>query len=157
MKRKVSIGWSEWCELPELGLPAIKAKIDTGAKTSALHALNIQEFYREKERWVQFYVFPLQGKKELKILCQSPVLDRRHIMNSGGYQELRYVISTHLMLGNVSRKIELTLTNREPLSFRMLLGREAMKGDFLVDPAKICQQGKYTHSELRTLYELKNL
>lgn len=148
----ILIGWQEWCALPKLHLPAIKAKIDTGAKTSALHAEEIKPFHRHGALFVRFKVHPLQKVRELTIDCTAPVADHRIIMNSGGHKELRYIIHTKIELGGLEWSIDISLTNREPLAFRMLLGRDALKHDFLIEPGKKLHQGKYTKRYIKHLY-----
>lgn len=150
---KLLIGWEEWCSLPELKLPAIKAKIDTGAKTSALHAFNIKTFSRDNMQLVSFCIYPLQRNKDVYITCEANVIDERMVMNSGGHKELRYVIKTPLILGNQSWDIEITLSNRDPLAFRMLLGREALNGHVIIDPMKSMRQGKPPLRLLKQIYQ----
>lgn len=127
------IGWREWVELPSFGQVVTKAKIDTGARTSALHAFYVEPFQREGRDWVRFGLHPHQGDIETQIECEARVVDRRKVTDSGGHAEMRYVISTQLKLGKVEFNAELTLTDRENMRFRMLLGRRALKGLFLVD------------------------
>jgi hypothetical protein len=155
LHRHLLIGWQEWCALPKLHLPAIKAKIDTGAKTSALHAAHIKPFHRHGILFVHFKVHPLQGNNDLELDCTAPVVDHRLIMNSGGHKELRYIIRTAIALGILRWDIEISLTNREPLAFRMLLGRDALTHDFLIEPGKKLYQGKYTKRQLRLFYNLE--
>lgn len=150
---KVLIGWQEWCALPTLHLPAIKAKIDTGAKTSALHASNIHPFHRQGKLYVHFTVHPIQRTLKYETLCTAKVIDERTIKNSGGHKELRYVIMTTITLGQMTWSIEMTLTNRDPMSFRMLLGRDALKNHSLIEPGKIFSQGKLTAKDIRKLYQ----
>lgn len=155
-KQKTLIGWEEWCSLPELKLPVIKAKIDTGAKTSCLHAFNIKTFKKDGKRHVKFAIHPLQNNKRMVKVCSAPVIDYRYVTNSGGFKEKRYVISSDLVMGDKTWPIELTLTKRDTMSFRMLLGREAMrKGRLVVDPAKSCVLGKFKRSQLHKIYETK--
>ncbi len=149
---KVLIGWQEWCALPKLHIPAIKAKIDSGAKTSALHASDIHPFHRHGELFVQFLVQPLQRTQKFETACTALVIDQRNVMNSGGHKELRYVITTAITLGQMTWEIDITLTNRDPMTFRMLLGRDALKGHSMIDPGKILCQGKLKSKQLRTLY-----
>lgn len=149
---KVLIGWQEWCALPKLHIPAIKAKIDTGAKTSALHASDIRPFHRHGELFVHFLVHPLQQTEKYAQVCTAPVVDQRTVKNSGGHKELRYVISTTIALGEMTWTLEISLTNRDPMVFRMLLGRDALKGHSIVDPGKILCQGKFNAKQLRLLY-----
>lgn len=130
------IGWKEWVSLPELGIPAIKAKIDTGARTSALHAYTLEEFHREGIYMVRFSVHPLQRRRDIVRNCEAAVLEHRSVKNSGGQVEERYVIRTLVELGDLSWPIDITLTNRTGMRFRMLLGRTAVRGRLLIDPDK---------------------
>ncbi len=133
------IGWREWVGLPELELPAIKAKIDTGARTSALHAVNLERFRRRGKPWVRFEVHPHQRDVENSVITEAVVIDVRSIRNSGGAAEHRPVILTTVNLGPLALPIELTLTNRSLMGFRMLLGREAVRNRFFIDPgASFC-------------------
>ncbi len=152
---KLLIGWEEWCGLPDLELPAIKAKIDTGAKTSALHAFKIKPYNHHGSPWVSFCVYPLQRNKEVYRTCHAQVIDQRMVMNSGGHKENRYVIKTPLVLGGQLWDIEITLSNRDPLSFRMLLGREALNGHVIIDPVKSMRQGKPLAKVLKEIYGVK--
>jgi len=125
---KISIGWREWCSLPELNIPQIKAKIDTGARTSALHAFFVEPYQENGLDMVRFGVHPLQKRLDIEIICHHPVKDFREVSDSGGHREMRYVIETPVVLGDHSWLIEMTLTNRDSMKFRMLLGRTAMAG-----------------------------
>ncbi len=149
---KVLIGWQEWCALPKLHIPAIKAKIDTGAKTSALHASDIRPFHRHGELFVHFVVHPLQQTEKFEQICTALVIDQRTVKNSSGHKELRYVIHTAIALGEMTWTLEISLTNRDLMAFRMLLGRDALKGHSIVDPGKILCQGKFNAKQLRMLY-----
>ncbi|MDH5429704.1 MAG: ATP-dependent zinc protease [Nitrospirota bacterium] len=133
---KQVIGWREWVALSELGVNHIKAKIDTGARTSAIHAFDIEVYTKEGQDWVRFAIHPYQTNDTEIHTCTCPVRDIRVITNSGGSQERRVVIETQLSIGNQSWPIEMTLTNRDEMGFRMLLGRTAIKGRFLVDPGR---------------------
>ena len=130
-----AIGWREWLSLPELGIPHLKAKVDTGARTSALHACYLETFHEHGVAMVRFGIHPLQRRTDIVIDCTAAVIDRRDVTDSGGHREKRYVIETHAVLGDVSWPLELTLTNRDSMRFRMLLGRTAMEDRFVVVPS----------------------
>jgi hypothetical protein len=130
------IGWREWVRLADLGVAAIKAKIDTGARTSALHAFAVEPFRRAGGLWVRFEVHPVQRSNAVKIKCEALAVDERAVRNSGGQVERRYIIETHLMLGDRSWPIELALANRDQMGFRMLLGRTALEGRALIEPGR---------------------
>lgn len=148
-----TIGWKEWFSLDCLGLPAIKGKIDTGAKTSALHAFNIESFYIEDVEYVKFDIHPLQKNKRLSRTCIARVIDQRMVSDSGGKKERRFVIKSDLKIGEKKLRIELTLTNRDSMTFRMLLGREAIKqAKMLVNPSKAFLQGKLKRTQILKLY-----
>ena len=136
MSDVLELGWEEWLALPGLGLPAIKAKVDTGAKTSALHAEVIESFGDQGTPYVRFLIQPDPDRPKLEIVCTAPVVDRRDITSSNGQTELRYVIAAELQIGRVRRMIEITLTNRESMSYRMLLGRSAFGKKTIVSPDK---------------------
>lgn len=145
---KLIVGWREWLALPALNIPAIKAKIDTGARTSALHAVFTERFEQDGKAMVRFGVHPLHSSAAIEIVCTAPLLDERVVTNSGGQSELRYVIETLIGFQGVTWPAEVTLTNRENMKFRMLLGRTALAGRFLVDPAASFLGGR----ELRRIY-----
>jgi hypothetical protein len=140
--KKARLGWREWIGLPDLDIRRIKAKVDTGARTSALHAFWLEPFEREEKAWVRFAVHPVQGDNEQVIHCEAPVLDRRMVRDSGGHEELRYVIETTVALGDREIATEFTLTDRDTMKFRVLLGRLALRGQYLVDPGRSYLCGK---------------
>jgi ribosomal protein S6--L-glutamate ligase len=150
--QKLVIGKEEWCSLPDMSIPAIKAKIDSGARTSALHASNIRVYNSRGEKWVSFDVRPIQKDRRTTINCKAPLVDQRAVKSSSGHTEKRPVIETSVRIGNVIEKIQLTLTNRDAMGYRMLLGREAMQGRMLIDPAKSFSQGKLTENTVRDYY-----
>lgn len=148
-------GSEEWVALPDLNLPTIKVRVDSGAKTSALHAVNIFPFQRNGESWVSFDVHPLQFDGKHVVHCEAPVLDRRTIKSSTGTRETRYVIKTTLKVGENAWEIEVTLANRDSMGYRMLLGREAMKGKMLVDPESSFLFGELDKEEAAQFYTRK--
>ncbi|TCP61849.1 ribosomal protein S6--L-glutamate ligase [Rhodovulum bhavnagarense] len=134
------LGWEEWVALPGLGLPALKAKVDTGAKTSALHAFDIEPFGPATRPRVRFAVHPIPGREDLSIPCSAEVIDRREVISSNGESEWRYVIGSEIEVGNRRWPIELTLTHRGGMAYRMLLGRQALGEDVVVSPGEsFCQ------------------
>ena len=148
---KLIIGWREWCSLPDLGLPGVLAKIDTGAKTSSLHAFRIRPFTRNGEHWVNFAVHPLQRRRRPELVCEAPLVDERKVTSSNGTSEFRPVISTRLILGCHEFVTEITLTNRDEMGCRMLVGRQSLKKRFLVDSALSCTLGTPNQKTLYTL------
>ena len=134
MTEKIVVGWREWVSLPDLGIEKIKAKVDTGARTSCIHAFNIESFDRNGEHWVRFWVHPLQQDTVTEVVSEAKVADVRTVSDSGGHREQRYVIVTELHMAGKSWPIEVTLTNRDTMTFRMLLGRTAMENRLVVDP-----------------------
>ncbi|GJL93164.1 ATP-dependent zinc protease family protein [Hyphococcus sp.] len=133
-KIRPMIGWREWADLPDFEVDRINAKIDTGAKSSAIHAFRIRETVLDGVEHVEFFLHPVQRRKKPEILCRAPLVDRRVIRSSNGQEEERYVIETHLRLGERVWKIDLTLTNRDAMGFRLLLGRDALRRKFYIDP-----------------------
>ena len=136
------LGWREWMGLPALGLPLIKAKVDTGARTSTLHAFYVDPFRRHGAPWVRFGVHPLRGRTDVVIHGETEVIDQRQVTDSGGHRELRHVVLTPLRLGGREWPIEVTLANRETMLFRMLLGLSAIAGRALVDPDRSYLTGR---------------
>lgn len=141
----IKLGWEEWLALPDLGLPAIKAKIDTGARTSALSATHIEPFGTAKTPMVRFTVHPIPGNYELAIPCSAPLKDRRAVTSSNGEAELRYVIETTLQVGGQSWPIEVTLTDRDGMAYHMLLGRMALVDRCVVVPGESHQQADLSY------------
>ncbi len=144
----ITVGWREWLALPELGLPAIKAKVDTGAKTSALHAFYVERYRVSGQDRVRFGIHPLQRRDDIMVTCSAGLLDQRTVTDSGGHRELRYVIETVFQLAEHQWAAEVTLTNRDTMAFRMLLGRSAMRGRIVVDPGRSYLTGKASGSRL---------
>lgn len=134
------LGWEEWCALPGLGLPALKAKVDTGAKTSALHASEIEPFGPSARPRVRFNVSPVPGRPDIAITCSAEVVDRREVTSSNGETELRYVITTPMRMGDREWPVEITLTDRGSMAYRMLLGRQAFDEETVISPGEsFCQ------------------
>ena len=143
MKKKLAeLGWREFVDLPNFDIAGVKAKIDTGAKTSCIHAFSVETFEKEDAVWVRFGVHPNQGDTATEVWCESLVVDYREVTDSGGHNEMRYVISSTLTIGEHQFETELTLANRDNMRYRMLLGRRAMKGRFTVNPGVSYRQIK---------------
>ena len=149
MSDLITVGWQEWLAFPGMGLPAVHAKIDTGARTSALHARRIEHLERDGEPLVRFEVNPLFRGRRLKVMCEAPVVDEREVTSSSGHVELRIVVEAMLRLGLATDApewpVELTLTDRRGMRFPMLLGREAMSGRVLVDSGASFKLGRPDH------------
>ncbi|WP_231943701.1 ATP-dependent zinc protease family protein [Aeoliella mucimassa] len=136
------IGWREWVALPELGVSTIKAKIDTGARSSSLHAFDMVTFERDGQPFVRFKVHPLQRSSKETIEVEHPVLEFRKVRSSTGHAQRRPVIVTTVEAVGLTWPIELTLANRDAMGFRMLLGREAVRGRMIIDAAGSFYGGK---------------
>ena len=145
-KEKAVLGWREWLGFPELGIPQVKAKVDTGARTSCLHAFSVKPFQREEQTWVNFGIHPLQGNNSEEIWCEAPVKEQRTVRDSGGHEELRYVIETLVTIGAAEHRVEVTLTDRDTMKFRVFLGRTAIRGQYLVDSGRSYLKGKKKRS-----------
>lgn len=136
------IGWREWAALPDLGVAPIKAKLDTGAWTSVIHAWEVQPFENAGQEWVRFVVHPGQRDRKNTVRCEAQVVDRRNITSSSGHREQRYIIETAIKFGSENWPIELGLTDRDEMGFRLLIGRKAMRGQFIVDPESSFRLGR---------------
>lgn len=135
IKRPI-IGWREWVGLPELGITKIKAKVDTGARTSALHAFALHPFEEDGKQKIRFEMHPYQHNTDYVVTCVADIVDRRFVTDSGGHTEERFVIMTPITIAGQTWPIEITLTERETMLFRMLLGRSALRKRFIVNPAR---------------------
>lgn len=143
LRRKLKrIGWREWVSLPDLGIQRIKAKVDTGARTSALHAFALHTFKEGNKDKIRFDIHPLQNDATVSATCVADIIDKRWVTDSGGHSEERFVIMTTMILGNRKVPIEVTLTERDTMLFRMLLGRSAIRRRFIVNPARSFLRGK---------------
>ena len=136
------IGWREWVGLPDLGVKHIKAKVDTGARSSSLHAFDLEEFERDDEQWVSFKIYPAQRRVKRVIEAEAKILEYRSVRSSSGKASLRPVIVTDVALLGLVWQVELTLANRDQMGFRMLLGREAIRRRFLVDSGNSYSGGR---------------
>jgi len=141
-EENLTLGWREWVGLPELGIRQVKAKVDTGARTSALHAFSVRVFREGDRERVEFMIHPIQKDDATVVTCVADILDRRTVTDSGGHKEERFVISTALAIGKYRWPIEVTLTARDDMLFRMLIGRTAIKNIARVDPARSYIVGK---------------
>lgn len=136
LKKHPTIGWREWVALPGLNIPKIKAKVDTGARTSALHAFSLRPFTEDGKNRISFDIHPLQHNTDIIVTCIADVVDKRAVTDSGGHTEDRYVIETPITVAGQTWSIEITLTERETMLFRMLLGRSALRRRFIVNPSR---------------------
>lgn len=150
-KNKIIIGWQEWAALPDIFIPAVKVKVDTGARTSSLHAENISHFEKNGKKYLSFDVHPIQKNKEITVRCEAELVDKRHVKSSNGAKEIRPVIKTRIQIGENFREIELNLTKRDYMGCRMLLGRNAMEG-IIIDPEEKFLHGKISKKESKIKY-----
>lgn len=136
------VGWREWVALPQFKIRALKAKVDTGARTSALHAYSVERFVECGAPRVRFLLHPRRFRTDIAVCCESDIIDERWVSDSGGHKEKRLVIVTDVVLGQLRFPIELTITDRDTMRFRMLLGRSAIRDRALVDPSVSYQLGR---------------
>jgi hypothetical protein len=136
------VGWREWVALPQFNIRAIKAKVDTGARTSALHAFSLQRFSERGTPHVSFKIHPRRLRTDIAVQCAAAIVDERLVTDSGGHSEMRIVIATEIVLGNDRHHIELTITDRDTMRYRMLLGRTAIRGRVIVDPSQSYRLGR---------------
>lgn len=132
---RIVLGWREWVQLPDLGVDWCKAKVDTGARTSALHAADLELFERDGHPWARFVAHPWQESDDDPVEVETPVVEQRDVRSSSGHAQERPVIRTSVVIGEAAHDVELTLTRRDDMGFRMLLGRTALEDRFVVDPA----------------------
>ena len=154
-KRKRAAGWREWVSLPSIGVGSIKAKLDTGARTSALHAFNIETYWSDGELWARFFVHPYQKNDAREIACDARIEDIRVVSNPGGRRQRRLVIRTDVRLGDETWPIDLSLTDRDEMGFRLLIGRTAMHGNLIVDPDHSYLLGKRKRKKKKRKKKLK--
>jgi ribosomal protein S6--L-glutamate ligase len=151
-KEKITVGWKEWCTLPELSIPMIKAKIDTGAKTSSLHTIHQEIVRRDQKQFVKFIVDPIKNLPHIQRECLAEIRDIRHVKNSGGSIQERIVIATMIQFGETPAfPIEITLTNRKAMQFKMLIGRQALS-TALVEPTKTYLTGTHSRKSILCYY-----
>lgn len=143
------VGWREWVSLPGFGIARIKAKLDTGARTSALHALRMERYIERGAPQVRLHVQPRQRDEGRVLVVETAIIDERTVSDSSGHRERRIVIASELCMGSLRWPIELTITNRDSLRFRMLLGRSAMHGHLIIDPHRSYVLGKPDKAKLK--------
>lgn len=147
------IGWREHVALPDLGIEDIVAKIDSGARTSCLHATNIEEFHKGDDLYVRFTTHPKRRDTKYEVICESKVKERRFVKSSNGTETKRYVIITDVQMGNYKWPVEMTLTSRKKMTYKMLFGRTSMGVDFLINPTHSYLQGEPYHDGVEVLRE----
>ena len=152
MKGLPIIGSDEWCVFKKLGIPAIKARVDSGAKTSSIHATNIEIFTKEGVDWVRFEVDPIQDDPNILVKCEAKLLRSKMVKSSMGASEERLMIRTPLTIGEDTFTVKLTLASRDSMNYRMLLGREALNRRYLINPAENCLFGKFTEEDISKKY-----
>jgi hypothetical protein len=136
------LGWREWVSLPDFGVRTIKAKLDTGARTSSLHAFKLRRYMRDGVDMARFEVHPVQRSDAASVEVEAEVVDEREVRTSSGQVETRPVVVTTLQIGDARWEVEVTLTRRDEMGFRLLLGRQALRGRVLVDPQRSYQVGR---------------
>lgn len=145
------LGWREWVALPDLGVGAVHAKLDTGARTSALHVVEIDIYRRAGRKWVRFQVDPDPKRPNRVIETAAPLIDERVVKSSSGVGELRAVIETRIAVGGREWPIEVSLTSRDEMRFRMLIGRAALAGRVVIDPKRSNVAGKPPRSRRKVV------
>lgn len=147
------IGTEEWCAMDNLKIPAILARIDSGAKTSSIQATDIELIKKNNENWVRFVVHPLRKNNDIGVICKAKLIGKRFIKGSFGISEERFIIKTPITIAEETFDIELSLANRENMVFRMLLGREAMIGRYLINPSEKHLQKVYSKKDIEKIYK----
>jgi ribosomal protein S6--L-glutamate ligase len=155
LNKHITIGWQEWVSLPNLMIPAIKVKVDTGAKTSSIHAENIEHFYKDGVEYIRFDVLPLEKKSSIIVHCEAPFVEKRQVKSSNGEKEHRPIVLTTLKVGELEWEIELNLTNRKYMTRYMLLGRNSMVGKVMINPGEKFLLGNLDKGQIKSLYAPK--